>query len=132
MGPLDNDVAPYVSTGELPSPEQVRRSLDEAYHRYGSETAGEPSRVYPALSRVPAHLFGICAAGTRGGLYAVGDADHGFTIMSVAKPFVFALVCQTLGPAEIRRRLGVNATGLPFNSLAAVEHGPGGRTNPRH
>jgi Glutaminase len=39
--------------------------------------------------------------------------------MSVAKPFVFALVCQALGPEEARDRLGANATGLPFNSLAA-------------
>jgi glutaminase len=130
MGPLDHDDAPYVSTGELPSPEQVRRSLDDAYQRYRTETAGELSRVYPALARVPADLFGICAAGARGGLYGVGDADYGFTIMSVAKPFVFALICQNLGPEEIRRRLGVNATGLPFNSLAAVERGPDGRTNP--
>jgi len=130
MGPLKQDDAPYVSTGQLPSPEQVRRSLDEAYERYRTETKGERSRIYPALARVPAHLFGICAAGTRGGLHAVGDAEYGFTIMSVAKPFVFALICGTLGPEEVRRRLGVNATGLPFNSLAAVERGPQGRTNP--
>jgi glutaminase len=130
MGPLDSDITSYVSTGQLPSPEQVRTSLDAAYHRYRTETTGERSRVYPALSRVPADLFGICAAGSRGGLYAVGDADHGFTIMSVAKPFVFALICQILGAEKLRQRLGVNATGLPFNSLSAVERGPDGRTNP--
>jgi glutaminase len=50
--------------------------------------------------------------------------------MSVAKPFVFALICQALGPEEARRRVGVNATGLAFNSLAAVERGQDGRTNP--
>jgi glutaminase len=130
MEPVENDVAPYVSNGQLPSPEQVRRSIDEAYERYRTDTAGERSRVYPALARVPADLFAICAAGSRGGTYAAGDADHGFTIMSVAKPFVFAVICQTLGAQELRRRLGVNATGLPFNSLAAVEHGQDGRTNP--
>ena len=130
MGPLDQDDAPYVSTGQLPSPEQVQRALGEAYERFRTETDGECSRVYPALARVPADLFGICAAGARGGLHAVGDADYGFTIMSVAKPFVFALICATLDPEEVRRRLGVNATGLPFNSLAAVERGPHGRTNP--
>src|SRR4029453_9376235 len=66
----------------------------------------------------------------RGGVHATGDADYGFAIMSVAKPFVFALICQALGPEEARERLGANATGLPFNSLAAVERGPQGRTNP--
>src|SRR3954471_14336248 len=127
MGSGDNHDAPYVSTGRLPSPEQVRRLLDEAYERYRTDDTGEHSRVYPALARVPAHLFGLCAAGTRGGRHAAGDGDYGFTIMSVAKPFVFALVCDALGPQEVRERLGANATGLPFNSLAAVEHAPDGR-----
>jgi glutaminase len=49
--------------------------------------------------------------------------------MSVSKPFLFALVCETIGPEEARAKLGANATGLPFNSLAAIEQG-GGRTNP--
>ena len=50
--------------------------------------------------------------------------------MSVSKPFVFALLCEALGPVETRRRLGVNATGLPFNSLGAIELAADGRTNP--
>src|SRR5262249_26921990 len=49
---------------------------------------------------------------------------------SVSKPFVFALVCGDIGAEEARDKLGANATGLAFNSLAAVEQGPGGRTNP--
>jgi len=120
----------FVSTGHLPSPEQVRRSVQEAYERYRTVAEGENSTVYPALARVPAGLFGICAVGTSGSVAAVGDAGHGFTVMSVAKPFVFALVCQALGPEEVRRRIGVNATGLAFNSLAAVEWSRDGRTNP--
>jgi glutaminase len=35
-----------------------------------------------------------------------------------------------LGPEEARWRIGVNATGLPFNSLSAVEQSADGRTNP--
>jgi glutaminase len=50
--------------------------------------------------------------------------------MSVAKPFVFALACAALGPDEVRDRIGVNATGLPFNALSAVERSSDGRTNP--
>jgi glutaminase len=68
--------------------------------------------------------------GTSGNVYAVGDAEHEFTIMSVSKPFVFALVCEAIGHDEARRRLGVNATGLPFNSLGAIEQSGDGRTNP--
>lgn len=120
----------YVSTGHLPGPDAVRRLVEEAYQRFKSNTDGQNSNVYPALERVPSSLFGICVAGTNGNVFAVGDADLEFTIMSVSKPFVFALVCQELGPEDVRAKIGANATGLPFNSLAAVEGSPTGRTNP--
>ena len=88
------------------------------------------SEVYPALARVPPELFGICVAAVDGRVHSVGDAEVEFTMMSVAKPFAFALVCDVLGPDEIQRRVGVNATGLPFQLLEAVEHAEDGRTNP--
>jgi glutaminase len=69
-------------------------------------------------------------ASTDGRIYAAGDTDHEFSIMSVAKPFVFALVCEEIGPQEARDKLGVNATGLAFNSLEAIERSVDGRTNP--
>ena len=50
--------------------------------------------------------------------------------MSVSKPFVFALVCESIGAANAREKLGANGTGLPFNSLAAIERSADGRTNP--
>ena len=121
---------PFVSTGHLPTPERVQALVDQAYERYRSVAEGTNSAVYPALARVPSNLFGICVVGTSGKVYAVGDAEHEFSIMSVSKPFVFALVCQALGPEEARRRLGVNATGMAFNSLGAIERSPDGRTNP--
>jgi glutaminase len=114
----------------LPPPEQVEALLPQAHDHYRSNTDGRNSQVYPALARVPAELFGICVAGTSGNVYAVGDTDYGFTIMSVSKPFVFALVCESLGNEYVRDKIGVNATGLAFNSLAAVERGDDGRTNP--
>jgi glutaminase len=79
---------------------------------------------------MPADLFGVCVVGTSGNVYAAGDTDQPFSIMSVSKPFVFALVCQTIGWRAARERIGANSTGLPFNSLAAVEQSRDGRTNP--
>ena len=120
----------YVSTGRLPSPERVRALVKDAYERFKSNTDGENSKVYPALARVPSDLFGICVVGTSGNVYAAGAAEHEFTIRSVSKPFIFALVCEALGHEQVREKIGANATGLAFNSLAAVEQGPDGRTNP--
>jgi glutaminase len=50
--------------------------------------------------------------------------------MSVSKPFLFALVCDSIGAATVRDLVGVNATGFPFNSLAGIEFGQDGKTNP--
>ena len=88
------------------------------------------SDVYPTLARAYADCFGLCVAGTNGAVHAAGHSDVPFTIMSVSKPFVFALVCDAIGPDAAREHIGVNATGLPFNALAAIERDPGGRTNP--
>jgi glutaminase len=74
-------------------------------------------------------LFGICVTAVTGQVHTVGDCDVPFTIMSVAKPFAFALVCEAIGADAVRDRIGVNATALPFNSAEAIERG-GGRTNP--
>ena len=120
----------YVSTGHLPARDRVQSLIDEAYAMFAATAKGHNSTVYPALATVPADLFGICVVDTDGAVYSAGDTEAEFTIMSVAKPFVFALVCQALGSEATRERLGVNATGLPFNSLAAVERGHQGRTNP--
>ena len=120
----------YVSTGHLPVADQVRMLLVEAHTRFKPTTEGQNSQVYPALAAVPSDLFGLCVAGTSGAVYSFGDADYEFSIMSVSKPFIFALVCQAIGPEQAREKLGVNSTGLPFDSLAAIERSPDGRTNP--
>jgi glutaminase len=120
----------YVSTGRLPSPDEVQALVDEAYARFKTNTDGQNSQVYPALARAPRDLFGVCIVGTGGRVYPAGDCEHPFTIMSVSKPFVFALVCEALGVEAVRRNVGVNATGLAFNSLEGVERSPDGRTNP--
>lgn len=127
---IRDEKASYISTGHLPSPDQVKELLAEAHERFKANTDGANSDVYPALETVPCTLFGVCIAATNGDVYEVGDSGYEFPIMSVAKPLVFALVCQRMGAQQARERLGVNSTGLPFNSLEAIERDPDGRTNP--
>jgi len=122
--------AGFVSTGLLPPPGTVASFVEAAHARFRANMDGAVSEIYPSLARAPADLFGLCVAGTDGAAYAAGDWDAPFTIMSVSKPFVFALVCGLLGPEDVRERIGVNATGLLFNALAAIERSPDGRTNP--
>lgn len=130
-GDIDVSEAPsYISTGHLPSAELVAELVREAYQRFKNNTDGNNSEVYPALARVSRDLFGICVASSSSNTYSAGDADYQFSIMSVSKPFLFALVCDVIGPNEARQKVGVNSTGRAFNSLTAIEQSGDGRTNP--
>ena len=120
----------HVSTGQLPTPDEVRSLVDEAHARYRGVSSGQVADYIPALASVSPDLFGISIVGVNGRVHSVGDAEHTFTIQSISKPFVFALVLEALGADEARRRLGVNATGLPFNSVMAIELQPDNVTNP--
>jgi glutaminase len=120
--PFDEATTPSaVSTGRLPPPEDVRVLLVDAYERYRDDRDGVVADYIPALADASPDLFGACIVSTRGERLAVGDAAHEFSIQSVSKPFVFALVCQAIGYEAARVKLGVNSTGLPFNSVMAVE-----------
>ncbi len=120
----------HISTGALPTAERVQALVDDAYRQFLAVTDGANSTVYPALERADPTKFGVCIVGVNGSIFEAGDTQVPFTIMSVVKPFVFSIVCEEIGAQEAHRLIGVNATGLPFNSLQAVEQWPGGRTNP--
>ena len=56
-----------------------------------------------------------------GAVYEAGDTDYAFSIQSVSKPFTAALIMAEQGPAAVREQIGVEPTGLPFNSKLALE-----------
>jgi glutaminase len=119
-----------VSTGHLPPAELVSALVIEARERFESNNDGKNADYIPALAKVPGELFGVCVVGTSGNPYAAGDTDYEFSIQSVSKPFVFALICQAIGEDAARDKLGANSTGLPFNWVLAVERTNDGATNP--
>jgi glutaminase len=119
-----------ISTGHLPPTEQVRSLVAEAYSRYQSVDEGRVADYIPGLAQVPRHLFGLCVVEVNGAIDAAGNTDYEFSIQSVSKPFVFALICQAIGEDEARKKLGVNSTGLPFNSVIAIERINEGTSNP--
>jgi glutaminase len=128
--PDRDDGTSYVSTGSLPADDTRVAVLHDAYERFLPIDRGAVADYIPALAAMPADLFGISVVGVNGGEYSLGDAEHPFTIQSISKAFVFALVLDALGPSSVRARLGVNATGLPFNSIMAIELSADRTTNP--
>jgi glutaminase len=110
-----------VSTGELPSLLEVEQYLHEAYAHYRNDDDGAVADYIPKLAEVDPALFGASICGAAGLTADVGDAHHQFSIQSVSKAFVFALVCDAIGHLQVVEKVGVNGTGLPFNSVMAIE-----------
>lgn len=117
----ENHARDRVSTGTMPERDLVQSCLNEACRRYREVDDGALADYIPTLAEAPRGLFGLCVAGVSGLVCTTGDSDHEFSIQSISKPFVFALICQKIGPADARRRIGVNSTGLPFDSVMAIE-----------
>jgi glutaminase len=110
-----------VSTGELPTLVVIQSLLVEIHEQYRWLDDGAVADYIPALADADPSLFGVSIFGAMGRGASIGDAARLFSLQSISKAFVFALVCDSLGHEEARRLLGVNATGLAFNSVMAIE-----------
>lgn len=119
-----------VSTGRLPAPADVDEAIVAAAARALPHTEGAVADYIPTLARADPGSFGVALAEVGGEVHEWGDSRLEFSIQSVSKAFVYALVCQELGHRAVHDRVGVNNTGLPFNSLMALELNGGHPGNP--
>jgi glutaminase len=119
-----------VSTGSLPRWESVEQIVRDAHTRFADENSGEVADYIPVLAEVDPDLFGLAVIEVGGGLHDAGDALHPFSIQSISKMFVYALAVQEHGHAHVRDVVGVNNTGLAFNSVMAIELNAGHPMNP--
>lgn len=131
MIPTDHaGVVQEVSTGALPVWERVEDLVVEAHRRYSKNDSGTVADYIPVLGRADPALFGLAVIDSAGGAHDAGDALHRFSIQSISKMFVYALAIQTHGHERVREIVGVNNTGLSFNSVMALELNGGHPMNP--
>lgn len=90
---------------------------------------GKVASYIPGLADVPPERFGIHLHTAAGEDFAVGDSDIPFSIQSISKVLLLAMVASTEGD-EIWERVGVEASGNPFNSLVQLEYECGVPRNP--
>ena len=102
--------------------QQLQQLVNEAHAEFKDVKDGKNADYIPILATVPSELFGVVIALRDGTTFTAGDADYAFAIESVSKPFTAALVMQQYGgPQAILEKIGVEPTGLPFNSKLAIE-----------
>lgn len=112
------------------SAKQFQSLVDEAHARYADLKEGANADYIPILATIPSELFGVVIATKDGRVFSAGDVDYEFSIQSVSKPFTAALIMTEQGPEAIREKIGVEPTGLSFNSKLALEIYPDRSVNP--
>ena len=103
------------------TPAEIQGALDAAYAKYKDLKEGKNADYIPALAKVDSKIYGIALVTTDGKVYTAGDVKSEVSIQSISKVFTMAKVIEESGPDAIANTIGVDATGMRFNSIVSIE-----------
>jgi len=110
--------------------EKIDAVLKDAYNKFKDLKEGKNADYIKELANVDPNIFGIALVTTDGQVYTMGDVTSMVSIQSVSKVFTMAKVLEEQGPQAVQDKIGVDATGMRFNSIVAVELQKGKEINP--
>ncbi|WP_461633125.1 glutaminase [Labilibaculum euxinus] len=91
--------------------------------------SGSPASYIPELRDVDPDKFGVHLITNTNQNYSLGDSEEKFSIQSISK--VLSLVmAYKLEDEDLWKRVGVEPSGTPFNSLVQLEYDQGIPRNP--
>lgn len=110
--------------------QNIENTLNDAFNKFKDLKEGKNADYIKELANVDPNIFGIALVTAEGAVYTKGDITSMVSIQSISKVFTMAKVIEQEGPQFLQDKIGVNATGLPFNSIVAVEIQKGDKINP--
>ncbi|SDW08292.1 L-glutaminase [Lutibacter oricola] len=107
-----------------------QKIINEIYTTCNSETdKGKVANYIPELKKIDPTKFGICLNTLNNNTYGVGNFNEKFSIQSITKVFALTLALKLIGE-KVWKRVGVEPSGDPFNSLVQLEFEKGIPRNP--
>jgi glutaminase len=113
--------AQSAKTAQSGQDQAIVTALNETYAKFKNLQEGKNADYIPALAKVDPNIFGIALITTDGKVYTAGDIKSEVSIQSISKVFTMAKVMEEQGPEAIEKTVGVDATGMRFNSIVSVE-----------
>src|SRR6188768_1724134 len=110
--------------------EQIEKALNDAYEKFKNLKEGKNADYIKELTTVDPNIYGIAIVTTDGKVYTKGDLKSAVSIQSISKVFTMAKVIEENGAKFVMDKIGVDATGMRFNSIVAVELQRGKEINP--
>lgn len=105
-------------------------AIDKAYEKNKGLKEGKNADYIKELANVDPNIYGIAIVTTDGKVFQKGDLNSRVSIQSISKVFTLAKVIDEQGPKTVMDKIGVDATGLRFNSIVAIELQKGKEINP--
>lgn len=104
--------------------------LNEIYSKISrGEDGGEVASYIPELACINPSKFGVHLSTIKGEEAENGDSEEGFSIQSITKVFSLSMAYSLVGE-ELWKRVDVEPSGNPFNSLVQLEYEKGIPRNP--
>lgn len=101
--------------------QQINDILKQAYEKYKDLKEGKNADYIPFLASVPSNLCAMVVITKDGEIHTIGDFEYRFAIESISKVCTLALALEENSADAIRKKIGTSPTGLPFNSVMALE-----------
>lgn len=115
-----NQTAPAPRPAEMGGQDRLQVLVGDAHAKFKDDKSGKNADYIPYLATVPSELFGVCIVTADGRTFSAGDVDYAFSIQSCSKVFALCQAMQEWGDQEVQKRIGVEPSGLPFNSITAL------------
>lgn len=104
--------------------------LNEIYTELADfDNKGKLADYIPELANVDPHKFGMCLMTIDGEKFEIGDTQDKFSIQSISKVFSLSMAMSLIGQ-DVWKRVGVEPSGNPFNSIVQLEYEKGIPRNP--
>lgn len=84
----------------------------------GQPCSGRVADYIPELAKADREALAMAATSVSGHTYAAGDSASRFTIQSISKAFVYALVLAEHGVPAVMAHVGVEPSGEAFNAIS--------------
>jgi glutaminase len=107
-----------------------QKILDNIYEEMSyRDVSGKVASYIPELAKVDPKKFGMHLYCGKKQHYSFGDSEENFSVQSITKVFTLAMTMNIMGE-DLWRRVNVEPSGNPFNSLTQLEQENGIPRNP--
>lgn len=99
----------------------VAAVMQQAFDLHKDNKDGANASYIPFLASVPSELCGLAFVSVTGEVIKIQDVDYKYAIESISKIMTLGLALEQSGADAVHSKIGADPTGLPFNSVMALE-----------